>query len=98
MLRPFGPHFLDTGVPGIIQQPLKVLEERVLVLIEEAQDAVSHVAGVVRNSELDLVFQGLLRGFHLPGHVVLVSLQFPIHRFQQHFIRYLLRRHLTGVV
>ena len=45
----------------VVEEPLEVLEESVLVLVDEADDTVGHLAGVVQNTEVATELQRLLR-------------------------------------
>lgn len=47
VLSPFRPHVADVGIFGAIQQSLKVLEQRVFVLVEEPRHIVHHVTCVM---------------------------------------------------
>ena len=45
----------------VVEEPLEVLEESVLVLVDEADDTVGHLAGVVQHAEVATELQRLLR-------------------------------------
>lgn len=47
VLGTFRPHVADVGVLGTVEQPLKILKQCVLVLIQESTDIVDNITGVV---------------------------------------------------
>ena len=51
-LRSFRPHATDELVATVEQQPLEVLKQRVLVLVEEAIHLVEHLSRVMRDSKV----------------------------------------------
>lgn len=74
------------------------MEERVLVLVEEAVDAVRHITGVMSDAKINLVPHVLVGRFQLSGSVVIVLFQLPVHSLQEKLVGNFLGGHFRGVV
>jgi len=72
-----------------VQQALKVLVQRVLVLLDEPVDVVDHIAGIVGDAEILAMLQLLVRGLQLATRVVGMLAEVLVHSPQERIVRHI---------